>query len=135
MAQYELIIKNETSTGSDGEEPTNMAGMGEKPNKSISKPTMSMAKVVNLIGTSLTSSLVLSKVGEFSRDSLLQQQINTATSLAITGSAFAVNPALGTITLATSMISQSIDYDINARKELNRTLITGERAGYINRSR
>lgn len=133
MAQYELIIKNETTNGTD--EPTNMAGMGEEESKDISKATPSMAKVTGLIATTLTNSLVLSKVGEFTRDSLTQQKINAATSIGTTVAAFAVNPALGVITLATSMTSQAIDYGINVEKEFNRMSIVGERAGYINRSR
>lgn len=133
MAQYELIIKNETTNGTD--EPTNMAGMGEQESKDISKPTPSMAKVTGLIASNLAKDLIISKVGEVTRDSLLQRQINAVGGLVTTGMAFAVDPVLGIATASIGIASNLIDYSINMNKEINRLGINRERAGYINRSR
>ena len=133
MAQYELIIKSEESEGKG--EPTNMAGMGEDPNENISKPTTSMAKITGLIAMNLAKELVVSKVGEVTRDSLLQRKIDTATGLVTTVGAFAVDPGLGLATAGIGIASQLIDYSVNMEKEMNRLAINRERAGYINRSR
>lgn len=133
MAQYEIIIRKETKQkGAD----KNLANSGKK-DDGKEEPTASkpLKAAMAYIETNSVRELVVSKVGATTRDSLLQRKINAAISMGQTALAFMVNPALGAVVTATSLISQVIDYNLKLEKQSNRAQRDWQRAGWINRSR
>ena len=77
----------------------------------------------------------MAKVGEVTRNNLLQQKVDIGIGVAQTVAAFIVDPVFGAINLGINLISQSIDYNLKVEKQANRLSVLAERAGYINRSR
>lgn len=136
MASYEIVIRNETSGEGEGV-AKNLAGQTKetKEEKSLSKINNQAKAALSYVATNTVRELVVSKVGEVTRNNLLQRKIDTAMRLGQTVLAFTINPILGVATTATSLISQTIDYNLSLEKQRNRTQINWERAGWINRSR
>lgn len=146
---YEIIIKDETGKGVG----TNVSGddnttpqQPDKPqpqpkpltpdnNDSKEKASDFNAKFLAKLGYDMVNDFVISRVGQYTRDSLTQQKINAVSSVASNSMAFAVNPVLGGISLATSIVSKSIDYAVATQKEAHAQSNDWQRAGWINRSR
>lgn len=135
MATYEIIIKNQTTE----EDDNNLAGQEqnqeEKKDKNTAQPSSQIKNIMRYVALNSTRELVVSKVGELTRNNLLQRKIDAGIGIAQTAVAFAINPYLGAVTLATQVASQMIDYNVNVTKQSARLEVMGERAGYINRSR
>ena len=134
--QYELTIY--VKGGKGNKEDENLAGdkdeeKKKKDNEAEEGAQIIKAKAMFLMNTAKT--LVVSKVGEYTRDSLLQRKINAAMDAAETAIAFAIDPVFGAVRMAISYGSQAIDYRANVSKQNSRLSVMGERAGYINRSR
>lgn len=130
---YEIIIRQ----GDGAEDKSNLAGGSKKTaeEKALAKTKNQMAGALKYAALQSTRELVVSRVGEFTRNNLLQQQIDAGINIAQTAMAFAVNPWLGAVTLATQVLSSVITYQTNVTKEAHRLGVTRERAGYMNRSR
>ena len=134
MATYEIIIRNE-GEGEDTTIKQNIAGQSQSKQKASAKESPQLKNALRYVALNTTRELVVSKIGAVTRNNLLQRKIDTAIQLGQTALAFAVNPALGAVTVATSIISQAIDYNLAVEKQANRTRRDWERAGWINRSR
>ena len=134
MATYEIIIRNE-GEGEDTTIKKNIAGQSQSKQKASAKESSQLKNALRYVALNTTRELVVSKIGAATRNNLLQRKIDTAIQLGQTALAFAVNPALGAVTVATSIISQAIDYNLAVEKQTNRTRRDWERAGWINRSR
>lgn len=134
MASYEIIIRNETEEEKN-EATENLAGQDKDKDKATSKTTTTLKRALKYVALSSTRELVVSKIGAVTRNNLLQRKIDIATSMAQTAYAFAVNPVIGAVTLATSIISQTIDYNLALEKQRNVAQVMWQRAGWINRSR
>lgn len=131
MEQYEIVIVNETKN----KDTSNLAGQGDKNEDNIAQVDAKVGKALQYAAIQSARQLVVSKVGEVTRNNMLQRRIDTAISLAEDVVAFAVNPVFGAINLGIKVASQAIDYSVNLEKQTTRNIINLERAGYINRSR
>ncbi len=100
-----------------------------------SKGAMSGAGAVGLYVLKRSISYATSHVGEWTRDSRLQQQINGVTKIAGYASAIAINPTMGTVGLAMDLITSELDYAFKSRRENYSLSILNRRAGNLNRSR
>lgn len=141
MERYEIVIKDETQkewnniSGEGQPMPSNVAGQDEQPVNYKEEKTSTMLKVVAKASINQARSLIVSRIGEFQRDTLLQQKIDDTINIVDTAMAFYVNPVYGAINLATSTASKLITRQIETEKEQNRLSVSLRRAGYINRSR
>lgn len=132
MEQYEIVIVNDT--GDDG--TSNLAGQGKDKNEdNIATPGQQVAKVLKYAALQSVRTLIVSKVGEVTRDNMLQRRIDLGISVAEDAIAFAIHPVFGAINLGVKIASQAIDYQNNLTKQTRRNTINLERAGYLNRSR
>ena len=134
MATYEIIIRNE-GEGENTAIQQNIAGQSQSKQKAEAKSSPQLKNAIRYVALNTTRELIVSKIGAATRNNLLQRKIDTAIQLGQTALAFAVNPVLGGVTVATSIISQAIDYNLALEKQNNRTRRDWERAGWINRSR
>lgn len=134
MATYEIIIRNGTKNDKVNK---NLANSGEEKEKDRKEATASksLKAAMKYVATNSVRELVVSKVGATARDSLLQRKINVAMSMGQTALAFMVNPVVGAVVTATSMMSQAIDYNLKLEKQSNRAQRDWQRAGWMNRSR
>lgn len=135
MAKYEIIIRTEGE--SKGGASKNIAGGGkEKHEPSLSDLIDDQTKrIVNYATIYTAKNLVASKVGEQTRNNILQQKIDYGMEFLETAAAFIVNPVYGAVKLGLNIASKSIDYNLAVSKEKNRLSVDAERAGYVNRSR
>lgn len=134
MASYEIIIRNEVEEDKN-EATENLAGQKKSKDKSTAKSDKTLKNALRYVALNSTRELVVSKIGSVARNNLLQRKIDVAISMAQTAIAFAINPALGAVTMATSLISQTIDYNLALEKQRNVSEVMWQRAGWINRSR
>lgn len=131
MEQYEIVIVNDTGGG----DKSNLAGQGGKNEDNLATQNTKLANIMKYTAMQSARQLVVSKVGQFTRDNLLQRRIDTAVGLAENVVAFAINPVFGAINLAIRITSQALDYSIRKQKEYTSSQIMWERAGWLNRSR
>lgn len=99
------------------------------------KGSMTTGKAVGMYLAKQSFSYATSHIGEWTQDSWLQNKVNSASKLVGYGIAIATNPIMGSLTLATDLITQTIDYHVKANREARTLSITNKRAGNINRSR
>ena len=141
MERYEIVIKDETQkewsniSGEGRPMPSNVAGQEEAPANYKEEKTSTMLKVVAKTSINQARSLIVSRIGEIQRDTLLQQKIDDSINIVETAMAFYVNPIYGAINLGTSTISKLMTRQIETEKEQHRLNVSLRRAGYINRSR
>lgn len=134
MATYEIIIKQ----GENGEKMGSFAGendQNQQTSDNIANGNSQLKAVLKYTAIQSARQLVVSKVGETTRNSLLQQKINSVVGLAQTAAAFAIDPVFGAINLAINVASQAIDYQANVSRQTSQLSVMAERAGYMNRSR
>lgn len=135
MATYEIVIKQ----GESGQNSDNLAGNSDEQQQqqsdNIAGTSNQLKGVLKYAITNSARTLVVSKVGETTRNNLLQRRIDTAFGLVQTAQAFAIDPVFGAINLTISVASQALDYQANASRQASRLSVMAERAGYINRSR
>lgn len=134
MATYEIIIKQGGKDGGKG----NLAGendQNQQTSDNIANGNSQLKAVLKFTAVQSARQLVVSKVGETTRNSLLQQKINSVVGLAQTAAAFAVDPVFGAINLAINVASQAIDSQASESQQTSRLSVMAERAGYMNRSR
>lgn len=144
MERYEIIIQDRRS-----KKPTNVAGEDDRRNKTNvsgedeedkekndqKESNKATLKLITKTAISEARSLIVSRVGELTRDSLLQQKIDDTLNIVDTAMAFAIHPAYGLVNMATKQASRMIQYTIENQKEYQRLTISLQRASYINRSR
>lgn len=135
MATYEIIIKDETKGQNRFVNISSDEESAKNKETNESKESSVTAKAVSQVLLNTAKTLVISKIGDYTRDNLLQQKINMGMSSIMTINSFLISPIYGTINLATQMTSNFMDYAINLQKEANMLRIQSARAGYINRSR
>lgn len=135
MATYEIIIKDETKGNVSNTNISNEDNATKTKETNESQESSINAKAIGQVALNTAKTLVISKVGDFTRDNLLQQKINFGISSVMTINSFLINPVYGSINLATQMASSLLDYSIDLQKETNLLRIQSARAGYINRSR
>ncbi|MDD3862265.1 MAG: hypothetical protein PHV79_00200 [Clostridia bacterium] len=75
------------------------------------------------------------RVGQYTRNSVLQDRVSSALRVGAYVGAIAVNPVLGAAAYGIDLVSSSIDYNFKSRQEGSTLAIKNERAGNINRSR
>lgn len=135
MATYEIIIKDETKGQNRFVNISSDEESAKNKETNESKESSVTAKAVSQVLLNTAKTLVISKIGDYTRDNLLQQKINMGMSSIMTINSFLISPIYGTINLATQMTSNFMDYAINLQKEANMIRIQSAKAGYINRSR
>lgn len=135
MATYEIIIKDETKGQNRFVNISSDEESAKNKETNESKESSVTAKAVSQVLLNTAKTLVISKIGDYTRDNLLQQKINMGMSSIMTINSFLISPIYGTINLATQMTSNFMDYAINLQKEANMLRIQSAKAGYINRSR
>lgn len=135
-----IYIKSEDDDGtitapkSPGSSPDNNNPTKQKEKKGQSS-SMATAAIALHLGKQAINMAKL-RVGQYTRNSALQDTINST--LKIAGYAYAIyaNPVLGSIALGVDITSSLLDYGYNRKLEQNRLGILQERAGSnINRSR
>lgn len=131
MEQYEIVIVNETD-----DNKSNLAGQGKNKNEdNVATPTKELGKLAKYATLQGVRTLVVSRVGELSRDNMLQRRIDFGISIAQDAMAFMIHPAIGAINLAIKAVSTAIDFAVKQQKQTVVNTINLERAGYLNRSR
>lgn len=136
MATYEIIIRQGKGKGKN--EKNLAGGKDEKEDENednVAKESDQIREVLKYTAMQSARQLVVSKVGETTRNNILQQKVNALASIATTVMAFEVDPVYGAINLTIGIASQMIDTGINISRQSNRLGVLAERAGYINRSR
>ena len=117
MERYEIIITEKgkkTESNVAGQEgsttTTNVAGQDEKKIEDVKSTSGALVSVMAKTMLNEAQTLIVPRIGEFTRDSLFQQQIDSAIGLGDTVAAFAVNPVLGAVTVAMDGLTNVIDY-------------------------
>lgn len=93
------------------------------------------AKAIALYIGKQSLSMVTSRVGQFARDSVIQDKVNGVLKISAYAGAMAVNPILGGLALGFDLLNSTIDWASKSNQEGNSLSIRTERAGRINRSR
>ncbi len=142
MERYEIVITEKgkkTESNVAGQEgsttTTNVAGQDEKETKDAKMSKWAIAGVVGKTILNEAQTLIVPRIGEYTRDSLLQQKVDSAISIGDTAAAFAVNPVMGMINLTNKIAGSALDYAIRYQKEQERLTVQTQRASYVNRSR
>ena len=143
MERYEIFITDKTEekkTGVSGEDKetkkSNVAGEDDKEKeKEAKKESRATAKIIAKTTIGEVKSLIVPRIGEYARNSLLQQKIDDTMGLVDTAISMAINPVYGLLNLSTKQVSNLITYTINNEKEQTRLSVALRRASYINRSR
>ena len=141
MERYEITIidkgqkKPTNVAGEDKKKKSNVAGEQEEKEQEQQDKGISTAKVVAKAVVNEARTLIIPHIGEYARDSVLQQKIDATLNLIDTAASFYVNPVYGAINLANKLSSTAIQYFFQLQKEQNRLSIELRRASYINRSR
>ena len=142
MERYEIIItekgkKTESNVaGQEGStKTTNVAGQDEKKIEDVKNASGALVSVIAKTMLNEAQTLIVPRIGEFTRDSLLQQKVDSAISIGDTAAAFAVNPVMGMINLTNKIAGSALDYAIRYQKEQERLTVQMQRASYVNRSR
>lgn len=142
MERYEIIITEKgkkTESNVAGQEgsttTTNVAGQDEKETKDAKTSKWAIAGMVGKAILNEAQTLIVPRIGEYTRDSLLQQQIDSAIGVASTAAAFAIHPIVGLVDLTNKTVSSALDFSIRQQKEQERLTVQMQRASYVNRSR
>lgn len=143
MERYEIIIRGNASTkkktnvsGEDEKEKdTNVADDEEKEEKEKKKSAKATARLITKTALNEAKGLIVPRIGDMTRNSLLQERIDDTISIIDTTISFAINPVYGMLNFSTKMASKMIQYTIQNEKEQNRLNVALRRASYINRSR
>ena len=142
MERYEIIItekegkvKTNVSGVEESQRKTNIAGQDDKKAKDVKQSKDAIASVIAKTVINEARALVIPRIGEFARDSLLQQKIDASLNLADTAVSFAINPIVGIANLGNKMASSALDFGIRYQKEQERLTVQLQRASYVNRSR
>jgi len=132
--QYELIVKVSKTEGDKSDE--NLAGDGkDTKKKNQASENGKINKALTAVALNAARSLVVSKVGEFTRDNVLQRKIDAVMDMADTAIMFAINPVLGAANLAVKVVAAGIQWNTAVSQQESRGSVMLQRAGYINRSR
>lgn len=126
---------DESGTPSNPEAPTSEVDPTSPEKKSKNKDSNFSGKAIGLYIAKQAFQMASSRVGQITRDSLLQERVNAIVKIGAYATAIAVNPVLGFLALGVDVANSSIDYAIKSSQEQSRLGILNERAGNINRSR
>lgn len=99
------------------------------------KSALTVAKVAGVYVAKQGLQMATSRVGQVTRDSLRQQQVNAGFKVGAYTALIVANPLMGGLALAADLISSNADFNHIARQEQRGLSITNERSGNINRSR
>ncbi len=146
MERYEIIITEKRKkaknnvVGEDEKKPkSNVAGQeDEDESEKLAKEKKDRATTLKLIAKTAINdarSLIVPNVGEYMRDSLLQQKVDDTMGIIDTAISFAIHPVYGLINYSTKVAGKAIQYTMQNEKEQNRLSVSLLRAGYVNRSR
>ena len=80
-------------------------------------------------------SIASSRVGQYTRDSQLQSQVNAGLQLLGYAGMIAANPVMGSIAVGLSLTTQMIDYNFKRNQYDAARSVALERAGQTNKSR
>ena len=123
---------------SSPESPGGQADINSPEKNNAGKKTtgaMSTGKAVGMYLGKQAFSYATSHIGEWTQNTHLQNKVNSATKMLGYGVAIATNPIMGSIALATDLITSNIDYYVKGRREMNTLGVLNRRAGNVNRSR
>lgn len=135
------IYFNSANDGGSVSSPESPGGtaMPENPEQNDAgegtRSVMTTSKAVGMYVLKQALNYSTSHIGEWTRDSAKQKQVDSIMSIAGYAVGFATNPVMTGITLATNIITSMIDYNTKASQEANSLRMLNKRAGNVNRSR
>lgn len=141
MERYEIIIKDEVNpkdTNTSGEEngkkvdDNTSQGKDEKKEK---KEKGISAKVVGKMAIQQAKQLIVPHIGEYARDTLLQQKVDDVMTMISMGTSFAIHPVVGLVEMTTTYMGKIMSFEVERQKQQNQLEASLRRASYINRSR
>lgn len=142
MERYEIIVQDKRKkqktnvAGEDEKKKSNVAGEEEDKEEAKEKQErIATGKIIAKTVVNAVKQQIVPRIGELTRDSLLQRKIDDTMSLIDTGISFAIHPVYGLMNYMTKTASHLATYTIQLEKEHNRLAVSLQRAGYVNRSR